>query len=126
MPITRASTTSSLSRSRRVLLLALTAACATLGAVGCVATRGANPSARRSVSVFDLPADRFIYIGMDVEMLTRLVGKPSGVARAPRGEIWYYEFGAVVVEEGRVTYKYPPSSTDAQAAEPLPDQLQSN
>jgi len=108
--------------NHRIVLVALTAALATLGAAGCFTTPQANPSARRPPSVFDLPAHRFIYVGMDVEMLTRLVGRPSEVARAPRGEIWYYDFGAVLVEEGRVTYKYPRSSTDAQAAEPLPDQ----
>lgn len=54
-------------------------------------------------------------MGMDVESLTRLVGAPHRKEAVPAGEIWYYEFGVVMVADGRVTYKYPPSTREGSA-----------
>lgn len=66
---------------------------------------------------FDLPPEEFIYVGMDVGDMVRLVGTPQQKVSAPAGETWYYEFGVVMVEHGRVKYKYPPSSRGESVAE---------
>jgi len=95
---------------------------ALLAAAGCAQTQAVRPQAgaASAPSKFDLPACNFAYVGMDAEMLVRLVGRPAEVAPAPRGEVWYYEFGAVIVRDGRLIFKYPPSALSKAGAEPPP------
>ena len=77
----------------RSSLVRLAAACVPLVvlAAGCTRTvtksvGGDRPAER---SVFDLPPQEFIYVGMDAEELTRLVGEPQRKEAAPAGEVWY-------------------------------------
>ena len=46
---------------------------------------------------------------MNIALLVRLVGEPASVDRDGEREVWYYEFGVVVVQGDAVEYKYPRS-----------------
>ena len=111
-------------RACRLAAVAVLCGCSLVTATGC---RTAPSDAKcptepsRAPSRFDLPPHDFIYVGMNVERVTRLVGSPQQIAPAPNSEIWYYEFGAMVVEEGHVKYKYPPESVARRS-----DGLESN
>ena len=72
---------------------------------------------RRTPSRFDLPPHDFIFVGMDTETLTRLVGQPNEIEDAGHAQEWYYDFGVVVIEGGRVAFNYPESRVHGS---PLP------
>jgi len=60
----------------------------------------------------DLPPDALIHVGMSTEKLELLVGKPIAVEKTDEGEnteVWHYDFGVVIIQDGRVLYKWPPS-----------------
>jgi hypothetical protein len=110
-----------LSTSTRSSVLRFAAACVALAvfAAGCTrtVTKSIGGSLPATKSVFDLPPEQFIYVGMDVETLTRLVGEPQRKEAVLAGEIWYYGFGVVMVGDARVKYRYPPSTREGLAAE---------
>jgi hypothetical protein len=92
-----------------------TAAACLLLAQGC-ASKGAGQAGadnpQRPESLLDLPAHEFIHTGMEAKALQRLVGRPSKVERRGETVIWYYEFGAVILEGGEVRYKFPPARAE--------------
>lgn len=103
----KASRSSWISRTGRVPAAALFGLLTFLSASGCGAPPEPTPSRSPAPSVYDLPPERFIYAGMEARLLKRLVGEPQEVWESPKGEIWYYDFGAVIVEGRRVVYAYP-------------------
>ncbi len=96
-------------RSHRPLGVALAMLGAALAAAGCASSieMPARPQRAAAPSIFDRPARQFVYVGMSVRDLKRLVGEPAQVAETSRGQLWYYDFGVVIVRGGRVGYKYP-------------------
>ena len=78
-----------------------------LGSAGCVREVSKPPRP------FDLPRHDFIFVGMGTDRLKSLMGEPKHVDKANAGgrmETWRYDPGVVViVEDGRVKFKYPPS-----------------
>lgn len=61
-------------------------------------------------SRYDMPPHHFIRRGMNVERVENLVGKPERKQeKSGRPDVWHYSFGVVMVEQGSVRYKYPPS-----------------
>ena len=91
-----------------------------LAVAGC-AHIAAEPSPSES-SRLEVPPDAFIYVGMSVEELEPLVGEPLVIDRPTEREgveVWRYDFGVVIVEDGRVCYKWPPSRvvSDTEAPE---------
>lgn len=74
----------------------------------CVRKRVSEPGQEHVPSRFDRPAEDFIYEGMPRADLLDLMGEPRSVSRQTGREIWYYEFGLVVLENSQVTYRYPP------------------
>jgi len=102
--------------SRCVAVLAV-AALSLAGVGGCASEPAPQRRPEHARSRFDLPAHHFIYEGMEVEMLRRLVGEPRDMSRAGRAEVWYYNWGVVVVEDGLVRYKFPPAVPGAEASE---------
>jgi len=93
------------------------AALSLAGVGGCASEPAPQRRPEHARSRFDLPAHHFIYEGMEVEMLRRLVGEPRDMSRAGRAEVWYYNWGVVVVEDGLVRYKFPPAVPGAEASE---------
>ncbi len=67
-------------------------------------------------SEMDLPPHHFIREGMDVERVRSLVGEPDRKEQhSDRPDEWYYPFGILMIEEGKVQYKYPPSRSEKRA-----------
>jgi len=58
---------------------------------------------------FDLPAHHFIFRGMDTDRLTSLVGAPKRKEDEGKRQEWYYDWGMVLLRQGEVVYKHPPS-----------------
>jgi len=96
-------------RNLEVIAALLACVGVAMGAAGCmsaVATPEAPRRTQQEPSMFDKPAKSFIHEGMDVDSLRRIVGEPAQIVRTPRGEVWYYDFGVVIVEGERVKYRY--------------------
>ena len=96
-------------RHLEVIAALLVGAGVAMGAGGCtsvVARPEAPGRAQPEPSMLDMPAESFIYEGMDVDDLRRIVGEPADIVLTPRGEVWYYDFGVAIVQGGRVTYRY--------------------
>jgi len=92
------------------------AAAAALLVVGALLVAGCTHVVRASShgepSIPDLPPEALIDVGTSVEKLEFLVGKPIAVEKTDEGEnteVWYYDFGMVMIQDGRVLYKWPPS-----------------
>ena len=95
-------------------LNAIVLASAAAALCGCIRTpvRRAESPTTAEQNDFQLPAHHFIYRGMDKSAVLNLVGPPNEVEKQeepPEREDWYYDFGVVVLEAGKVEYKYPPS-----------------
>ncbi len=92
-------------------------ACALLPALsGCAgsqeaATTKQTTAQAEETSEFDMPSEDFIAKGMSTEELKSLVGEPAQKEplEATGSEAWYYDFGVVIMKDGRVQYKHPPS-----------------
>lgn len=97
-----------------VLILAAVAA-------GC-SKAGVTRAERHSVAqgLFGLPAHDYVYEGMDIALLKRLVGEPVSVDREGDRQVWHYGFGVVLVRDGSVEYKYPPSRGQVPPEVPTP------
>lgn len=87
-----------------------------LWCVGCADTQQQKtPTKPRTIpdqedeTKFDLPAHHFIYRGMEKDRLESLVGRPKGKDEAGQRTAWYYDWGMVLLQDGKVDYKYPPS-----------------
>ena len=85
---------------------------------GCAGSQEASSPTRptaqtqgEETSEFDMPSQEFIAPGMTTGELKSLVGEPDQVEEleADSSEAWYYDFGMVIVKDGTVKYKYPPS-----------------
>ena len=85
---------------------------------GCVRQRMRPDRPDNAPSEFDRPAECFIYVGMPQQDLLALMGRPQNIERQQAREIWYYDFGLVVLEDSQVAYRYPPRA-DAERS-PLP------
>ncbi len=94
-------------------------------ATGCAGTTTNRPSEQEESSPaetkkqaeetneFDLPPHHFIRGGMSTDRIRSLVGPPDRtVQKSGRPDVWHYEFGVLMVADGQVQYKYPPSQAD--------------
>mgnify|MGYP000577203480 CR=1 FL=1 len=92
---------------------ALCAALLAAGLVGCTRTvkdvsQPTIPKKEENTK-FDLPPHHFIYRGMQKDRVASLVGKPRRTGTEAGRKVWHYGWGAVLFEDGKVVYKYPPS-----------------
>lgn len=61
--------------------------------------------ANRKPTKFDLPQHTFIYRGMSESELLMLLGKPMKVRKVKDGpprKVWHYDFGLVILQDGKV------------------------
>ena len=76
---------------------------------GCVQRKVTGNRPANAPSRFDRPAHHFIYVGMSEQDRLNLMGDPSDIKRQEERQIWYYDFGVVMMRDHRVVYRYPPS-----------------
>ena len=98
------------------ITVGLAAAALALAALGCGANTEKETSASPRIipdqeekTKFDLPPHHFIYRGMETDRLTSLVGEPQRKEKQQNRQEWYYDWGMVLLKNGEVDYKYPPS-----------------
>lgn len=93
---------------------------------GCTRRRPPSSSSDGAPSHFDQPAENFIYRGMIRADLLDLMGEPENIKTQGDREIWYYDFGVVVLVDNRVKYRYPPlpdsGNTEAPRRQDKPHQ----
>lgn len=77
-------------------------------------TSGQASEESKASSEFQLPPHHFIEAGMSTDRVTSLVGPPEKkVRKSNHPDVWHYRFGLVLVQEGQVRYKFPPSRSGA-------------